>query len=95
MRLAEIFPPGEYLKDELEARGWTQSQFARIIGRPIQVVNAIIKSKKSITAPTAAAIAAAFGTSAELWMNLESTWQLAHVKADPKIAKRAKHMASS
>lgn len=95
MQLAEVFPPGEYLQDELEARGWTQAQFARVIGRPLQVVDQIIKGKKSITAPTAAAIAAAFGTSAELWMNLESAWQLSRVKADPQIAKRAKQMAIS
>ena len=31
---AEVFPPGEFLADELEARGWTQTEFAEIIGRP-------------------------------------------------------------
>ena len=39
MKAGEAFTPGEYLKDELDARRWTQTQFARIIGRPIQVVN--------------------------------------------------------
>ena len=29
---AEVFPPGEFLNDELEARGWTQTEFAEIIG---------------------------------------------------------------
>jgi HTH-type transcriptional regulator/antitoxin HigA len=46
---AEVFMPGEYLRDELEARGWTQGDFARIIGRPVQVVNEIINGKKRIT----------------------------------------------
>jgi plasmid maintenance system antidote protein VapI len=49
MKIAEAFPPGEYLKDELNARRWTQTQFATIIGRPIQVVNQIIKGRKAIT----------------------------------------------
>ena len=33
---AHAFPPGEYLRDELEERGWTVTEFAEIIGRPIQ-----------------------------------------------------------
>ena len=36
---AEVFPPGEFLADELEARGWTQVEFAEIIRRPPEVVN--------------------------------------------------------
>jgi HTH-type transcriptional regulator / antitoxin HigA len=95
MKLAEVFSPGEYLKDELEARGWTQTQFAQIIGRPIQVVNEIIKERKSITAQTAASFAAAFGTSPELWMNLETAWQLSKVQVDPNIAKRAQRARPS
>jgi HTH-type transcriptional regulator/antitoxin HigA len=95
MKLAETFSPGEYLKDELNARGWTQTQFAKIIGRPIQVVNEIIRERKSITAQTAVAFAAAFGTSAELWMNLEAAWQLSKVRVNPDIAKRAKQAQSS
>ncbi len=69
---AEVFPPGEFIRDELEARGWTQEEFADILGRPLQTVNQIINGKKEITAETARAIAEAFGTSAELWLNLQS-----------------------
>jgi HTH-type transcriptional regulator / antitoxin HigA len=95
MSAAEAFTPGEYLKDELDARGWSQTQFARIIGRPIQVVNQIIKGRKSITPETAAAIAAALGTSAELWMNLEIAYRLSKVKVDPNIEKRARRMTTA
>ena len=28
--LAEVFPAGEFLADELDARGWTQAEFAAI-----------------------------------------------------------------
>ena len=31
--VAEVFSPGEHLREELEARGWTQEEFAEIIGR--------------------------------------------------------------
>ena len=28
---AEVFPPGEFLREELEARGWTQGDLASIL----------------------------------------------------------------
>ena len=31
--VAEIFSPGEFLREELEARGWSQTELAEIIGR--------------------------------------------------------------
>jgi HTH-type transcriptional regulator / antitoxin HigA len=87
----EAFPPGEYLKDELEARGWTQTEFAKIIGRPTRVVNEIIATKRGVTPETAIELAAALGTSAQLWLNLESAYQLAIAKpAASVISERAK-----
>lgn len=85
------FTPGEYLREELEARSWTQQDLARIIGRPLQMVNEIINGKKTITAQTAAELGQALGTSAEVWINLESAYQLSKaVPPDPGIAQRAK-----
>ncbi len=44
--IAEAFPPGEYLRDELGARGWTIAEFAEILGRPTQAVSEIIDGRK-------------------------------------------------
>ena len=52
-----------------------QEALAHILGRPINSINQIIKGKKAITPQTARELAAAFGTSAELWMNLESAYR--------------------
>jgi HTH-type transcriptional regulator/antitoxin HigA len=68
--------PGEILRDELAARGWTQRELARKIHRPIQAVNEIVNGHKQITAETALRLAEAFGTSAEFWMNLEVGYRL-------------------
>jgi HTH-type transcriptional regulator / antitoxin HigA len=87
---AEVFPPGEFLADELEARSWTQTEFAEIIGRPQKLVNDIVLGKRAITPETATDFAAALGTSAQFWMNLESAWQLSRVPArDNSIARAA------
>jgi len=78
---AEVFAPGEYLRDELEARGWTGEEFAEIIGRPVQVVSEILNGRKQIVPETALAIADALGTSAELWVNLQTAYNLHEAKA--------------
>jgi HTH-type transcriptional regulator / antitoxin HigA len=69
--------PGEILAAELAARGWSQRQFAFVIGKPVQAVNEIIRAKKQITPETALRIAAALGTSAELWIGLEADYRFA------------------
>jgi len=73
---AEAFPPGEFLKDELEERGWTQDEFAAIIGRSPTVVNQIISGKRGISPETAREIGAALDSSAMYWMNLEASYRL-------------------
>ncbi len=73
---AEVFPPGEFLRDELDARNWTQTEFAEIIRRPTRLVNEIIAGKRGVSPDTAREFAAALGTSAQFWMNLETYYQL-------------------
>src|SRR5438045_9742021 len=93
---ARPLPPGEFVREELEARGWTQRDFARILGRPLQNVNNIINGKTGITAATAKQLGVAFGTSAELWLNLETAYRLATAEEpDPAIAKRAERFAAA
>lgn len=88
---AEAFPPGEFIRDELEERGWTQRDLAEVLGRPLQTVNQIINGRKCITPETAVELAAALGTSPELWLNLEAGFRLSRVaEPDPGIARRAK-----
>lgn len=92
-RPAEVFPPGDFLREELEERGWTQQDLADILGRPPRVVNEIINAKRSITPETAKELSAALGTSPEFWLNLETAYQLWHVRDRDKsdaVARRAR-----
>lgn len=89
--IAEVFPPGEFLKEELEARGWSQTALAEIMGRPVRLINEIIAGKKGITPETAIQLGESLGTGPELWMNLESQYQLSKVRGtDGLIRRRAK-----
>lgn len=89
---AEVFSPGEYLSDELEARGWSQTELADILGRPAPHINQIVKGRRPVTPEIAKELAAAFGTSPMVWLNLEAAYRL-HANAEPvspRIAIRAK-----
>ena len=72
-----IAPPGEAVRVKMEEKGWTQLDLANIMGRPLQRVSDIITGKRSITPRTATELGAAFGTTAEWWMNQESAYRLA------------------
>lgn len=91
---AQAFPPGEYLRDELDERGWTVTEFAEIIGRPVQAVSEIINGKKEITTETAFAFAQALDTSPELWLNLQTGYRLfvhrGNVGISSPVAQRAR-----
>ncbi|MFE5478066.1 MULTISPECIES: HigA family addiction module antitoxin [Nocardia] len=79
---AQAFPAGDYLRDEIEARGWTVSEFAQIVGRPQQAISEILNGRKEITAETALEIAAATDTEASTWLRLQNTyrlWQLSRI----------------
>ena len=68
--------PGVYLARELEARGMTQTELSRRMQRPVQVINEIVRAKKSVSAETALGLERVLGTSARTWMNLQSNYLL-------------------
>lgn len=87
MGVAEAFPVGEYIEEELEARGWSQGDFAHILKRPAQFVSEIISGKKELTRESAAQVAAAFDTSTEMWLNLQDRYLLWQQSMDESLQK--------
>ncbi|MCH8853027.1 MAG: helix-turn-helix domain-containing protein [Planctomycetes bacterium] len=85
-RPAEVFPPGDFIKEEMEARGWTQQDLAGILSKPLPSVNGILNGKKAILVDTARRLGAAFGTSAQFWMNLETSFRLYGSSESPEVA---------
>jgi len=73
---ARATPPGRIIRRELDARGWTQKNLAEITGRPEQTISQIVRGRKQITPKTALQLAAAFGTSPDFWLNLETNYQV-------------------
>jgi HTH-type transcriptional regulator/antitoxin HigA len=77
-------PPGEYLAEVLAAKGMAQAELARRIGRPIQAVNEIIKGGKSITPATALQLERALDVPANIWVGLESRYQLIKARLEER-----------
>lgn len=88
---ADGFPPGEFISEELEERGWSQADLAEILGKTPATVNQIIKVKRRITPEVAEGLSAAFGTTAEYWTNLETAyqyWLLRRGQLRPTVSQR-------
>ncbi len=89
-KTAEEFAPGEFILDELKERGWTQEDLAAILGRHPSVVSSVISGRVGVTPDTAKGLGSAFGTSAQLWLNLEAAYRLSlRSECDPSVARRA------
>ena len=73
-------PPGETLADEIGARGMTQTELAARLGRPVQVVNEIIRAKKAITDDTALGLEKVLGIPAAFWVNLEQNYRMTQAR---------------
>ena len=74
--------PGEILAGEMETLGVSANALARDLDVPTNRVTAILAGKRGITADTALRLARYFGTSARLWMNLQTAYDLAAAEAE-------------
>lgn len=82
-RVAEVFPPRDFIKEELEERGWGQADLAEILGRTPAFVGEIVSGKRAISPEIAKALGDAFGTGPEYWLNLDAAYRagVAELKA--------------
>lgn len=82
---AEVFPLGQYIGDEMEAREWNSADVAmRMMGSEdddyaknallVEIVLAVPEEKLLIDDKTFAKLAGAFGVSPEFFKNLHAAW---------------------
>lgn len=77
-------PPGELLGEELEARGMSQQELARRMGRPPQMINELIRGGKALTPETALGLEMALGIPAAFWVSSESSYRLARGRIEER-----------
>ena len=88
-KLKPIHPGEILLEDFLKPLGLTQYRLAKAITVPARRINEIVHGTRAISADTAIRLARFFGTSEELWMDLQSRHdlQVAHDCLDTRLAK--------
>jgi len=68
--------PGRILKSELAEAGVTANATALALRIPSNRLTAIINGKRSVSADTAMRLGRYFGTSAQMWINLQAQYDL-------------------
>ena len=95
-KLAPI-PPGEILAEKfMKPHGVSQNRLARDIDVNPARVNDIVHGRSSITASIALRLGKYFGTTPELWMNLQADYDLRKARAVdwPKVERRVRVLAA-
>jgi HTH-type transcriptional regulator/antitoxin HigA len=71
-RPAEVFRPGEYVRDELIARDWTVEVLAAKSGLTVDELTHLIRDDHyPVSQEIAIGLSTAFGTSVVIWLNME------------------------
>ena len=68
--------PGKFLLDELEELEMSAAELARLIHVPENRISQIIAGKRNVTADTALRLGRWFGSGAQIWMNLQSAYEI-------------------
>jgi len=87
--------PGEILKDTLDAAGISLNELSRALRVPVGRISEIVNGKRAITADTALRMGRYFNTSAQMWLNLQSRYDLevAERESGERIAKEVLALA--
>jgi antitoxin HigA-1 len=76
--------PGEMLREEfLVPYNITQKDLATRIGVSFVRVNEIVNGKRGVTPDTALRLEQLFGMEAQVWLNLQQTWDLYQAMHSP------------
>ena|SRR5471032_1956870 len=75
-RLATVHPGEILLKEFIEPLGLTRYRVAKAIGVPQRRVDEICSGKRAMTADTALRLGRFFSLEPQLWMNLQSQYDL-------------------
>jgi HTH-type transcriptional regulator / antitoxin HigA len=76
--------PGEHLAEHLEARGWSQAEFARLASLSPKLVSTIISGANPVSADTAIKLERVLGVKAYIWTSLQANWDLFRARAQAK-----------
>ena len=68
--------PGEHLAEALSELGMSAAELARQLAIPTNRITSILNGDRAVTADTALRLGHWFGTSADMWLNLQKLYEL-------------------
>lgn len=77
--------PGEMLRDELQARGFSQRKFAAMLGMSYSVLNEIVNCKRPVTTECALKIEAATEIPAYIWVDIQKDYDIQMARKDRRM----------
>jgi len=80
--------PGEVIKDEIEFRGISQRKLATQMGMSYTILNEVLNCKRAVTTEYALLFEAALGIDAELWLKMQSRYNMITTKRNKTFAQR-------
>jgi antitoxin HigA-1 len=73
--------PGEILREEfMKPLGLSSNKLARALNTSVPRVNDIVRERRAITADTAIRLGRYFGVDPQVWMNLQTTYDLCYTR---------------
>ena len=67
--------PGEILRDEIEARGLSSAALAGMLKVPVRQITEILDGRCGIKTDTALRLSECFGTTQDMWLDLQKVWE--------------------
>ena len=94
-RLRPVHPGDILVRDLMEPLGLNSHELARRLGVSVLTANEIVRRRRAVTAEMSLRLARFFGTSARLWQNLQSQYDLeiASQKIGRKIVRTVEPLA--
>lgn len=89
--------PGEILKEEMAELKLSANKFAEKLHVPTNRITEIVNGRRAITADTALRLSVFFGTSAEFWLKLQTSYDLkiTEIKLGKKIRMEVAHKSAA
>lgn len=80
--------PGVILREEIEARGISQTQLAKQIGMKVSLLNELINGKRSFTVEYSMLLEAALNIDTDFWLNMQANYSKHMARKDSSFMSR-------
>jgi antitoxin HigA-1 len=88
--------PGEIIRHEcLEPLGLTVTAAADVLSISRQALNNVVNGKAAVSPEMAVRLAAAFGSTAETWLQMQAAYDLARLRARPQAVAVVRYTVSA